>query len=180
MIAGDPMAQGAQPRAWWGCWETYIGRSASIPDCGAGNHAVMIVEFPQCWDGINLDSANHRSHMAYPQDGACPSTHPVPISAISFNVLYRIPPGGNAGWRLASDMYDPGLPGGYSAHGDWFDGWDPEVAQAWVTHCNNGPVDCRSHLLGDGREMYPGARCPCFPRDVDASQVSNTSSLATS
>ncbi|MEV4118547.1 DUF1996 domain-containing protein [Micromonospora sp. NPDC049645] len=23
------------------------------------------LDFPQCWDGVNLDSANHQSHMAY-------------------------------------------------------------------------------------------------------------------
>lgn len=24
--------------------------------------------FPSCWDGVNLDSDNHQSHMAYPVD----------------------------------------------------------------------------------------------------------------
>ena len=24
------------------------------------------VFFPSCWDGVNLDSADHKSHMAYP------------------------------------------------------------------------------------------------------------------
>ena len=24
------------------------------------------VTFPSCWDGLNLDSADHKSHMAYP------------------------------------------------------------------------------------------------------------------
>lgn len=39
--------------------------------------------FPTCWDGVNLDSPDHRSHVAYPESGTlesggrCPSTHPV-------------------------------------------------------------------------------------------------------
>jgi hypothetical protein len=92
--------------------------------------------------------------MAYPENGACPSSHPVAISSITYNIVYRVPSSGVAGWRLSSDMYDPSLPGGYSAHGDWFDGWDHTVVEAWVEHCNNAAVDCHSHLIGDGREMY--------------------------
>jgi hypothetical protein len=154
ILAGDPKATAAQPHAYWSCHEFYLPRSASIANCGVGNHAVMSVEFPQCWNGRDLDSTDHRSHMAYPENGACPSTHPVAIPAISFNVLYPIPSTGTAGWRLASDMYDPSLPGGLSAHGDWFDGWDPDVAEAFVKNCDNKAVDCHSHLLGDGREIY--------------------------
>lgn len=25
--------------------------------------------FPTCWDGVNLDSPDHMSHMAYPESG---------------------------------------------------------------------------------------------------------------
>jgi hypothetical protein len=154
IIAGDQMSQGAQANAWWGCLEYYVPRSPSIVDCGAGNHLMMTVLFPQCWDGVQLDSADHQSHMAYPSNGACPSTHPVPLPEITFNISYPRPASGIAGWHLSSDMYDQSLPGGYSAHADWFDGWDPAISATWVQHCNNAAVDCRSHLLGDGRELY--------------------------
>lgn len=154
MIAGDPKAQGAQLHGGWGCHEHYVPRAASIVDCGVGNHALMSVDFPQCWNGKDLDSSDHRSHMAYPENGACPSSHPVSIPAITFNILYKIPSSGVAGWHLASDMYERSLPGGYSVHGDWFEGWDPEVSDVWLKNCNNEAVDCHSHLLGDGREIY--------------------------
>ena len=155
MIAGDPKAQAAQERALWGCHETYIGWSGEIPTtCGAGNHIVMAVTFPQCWNGRDLDSTDHRSHMAYPVSGACPSTHPVALPEISFHILYTVPAGGNVNWRLSSDMYDPSKPGGYSAHGDWFNGWDPNASDAFVKNCTSQPKDCHSHLLGDGREIY--------------------------
>ena len=117
---------------------------------------IMMLDFPQCWDGVNLDSANHKSHLAYPTGGGCPASHPVAIPVITYNVYTEVPPGHDtADWRLSSDTIDdPELPGGYSAHGDWFDGWDAAVAQAFVTNCDNKAVDCKSHLVGDGREIY--------------------------
>ena len=153
MIAGSAKSSSAQRYAYWGCHESYIGKPGSIPNCGAGDSVTMIVEFPQCWDGKNLDSADHTSHMAYAQNG-CPATHPVPIPAITFNVLYAQPSGGTAGYRLASDMYNTSQPGGFSAHADWWNGWDPAVSKTFVERCINPALDCRSHLLGDGRAMY--------------------------
>lgn len=155
MIAGDAKSSAPQSRAYWGCAGNYIGHPGSIPNCNAGDAVQMSIEFPQCWDGKNLDSSDHKSHMSYPQNGACPATHPVPIPAITFNVLYPLPSNGDTSkWRLASDMYDASLPGGMSAHADWFDGWDPAVVKAFVEHCINPAVDCHSHLLGDGRRIF--------------------------
>jgi len=35
--------------------------------CGGGWR--VTVTFPSCWDGKNLDSPDHRSHVAYPASG---------------------------------------------------------------------------------------------------------------
>lgn len=152
MIAGSAKSSGPQRYAYWDCHDHYSGHPSSIPNCPAGDYVTMIIEFPQCWDGKNLDSPDHTSHMAYAQ-GGCPATHPIAIPAITFNVEYPQPSGGTAGYRLASDMYDSAQPGGYSAHGDWWNGWDPAIEQTFVEHCINPAVDCHSHLLGDGRQM---------------------------
>ncbi|HKP61111.1 MAG TPA: DUF1996 domain-containing protein [Polyangiales bacterium] len=154
MIAGDAKSKQKQSRAYWGCLDHYIGKPGSIPDCGTGETLMMSVEFPQCWDGVQLDSADHKSHMAYPGQGGCPATHPKPIPAITFQVHYRTPPEGVKGWRLASDMYEASLPGGFSAHGDWYEAWDPDVVKAFIEGCDNPALDCHSHLLGDGRAIY--------------------------
>jgi hypothetical protein len=155
MIAGDPSSSATQNDiAAWSCENDADSSSGSIPACDPGTRVVMHVEFPQCWNGLDTDSADHRSHMAYPESGHCPSSHPVPIPAITFNIPYRVPAEGTDGWRLVSDGYDASKPGGYSAHGDWFGAWDPEIAETWTRDCVNAGVDCHSHLLGDGREMY--------------------------
>ena len=51
--------------------------------CKDGLRAQIV--FPSCWDGSNLDSQDHKSHMSYPTGGApdngdCPSSHPVKAS----------------------------------------------------------------------------------------------------
>ncbi|WP_026731554.1 DUF1996 domain-containing protein [Fischerella sp. PCC 9605] len=159
MIAGNAKATGPQntEHVHWGCWNQYIGNLDSIPDskCQVGDFVKMGIDFPQCWDGKNLDSADHKSHVVYPVDNACPSTHPVAIPTITMNILYSVPPDGDtSGWRLSSDTYGTDQPGGYSMHADWFDGWDPEIKETWTDSCVKQGIDCHSNLLGDGREMF--------------------------
>jgi hypothetical protein len=153
MVAGDMHSTSPQRFAYWGCRDHYIGHVGSIPDCPVVDALAMIIEFPQCWDGKNRDSSDHHSHMAYPQGGACPATHPVPLPAITFNIYYNVSNAARAGMRLSSDMYNASLPGGYSIHGDWFDGWDRAIAQTFVEKCIQPGLDCHSHLLGDGRAI---------------------------
>ena len=56
--------------------------------------------------------------------------------------------------RLSSDMYSADLPGGYSAHADYFEAWDPGVRDAFTLTCVRQALDCHSHVVGDGREIY--------------------------
>jgi Domain of unknown function (DUF1996) len=137
---------------------------SQIPNCDVGAAVWQEIFFPQCWDGVNLDSPDHKSHMATPvpdPSGAppyglrCPATHPVAIPQISFNVVYVVPSkDAPLRWRLSSDNYDPKLPGGYSSHGDWFNGWMSDVSDSFAKNCIRARKDCHSHLLGDGRMIY--------------------------
>lgn len=60
--------------------------------CGGGWR--VSVHFPSCWDGKNLDSPDHKSHVAYPASGTfesggpCPSTHPVRIPQVMYEVMF--------------------------------------------------------------------------------------------
>jgi len=157
MIAGDPTNTSTK-----GPWRfVCVGNGADgkerreIPDCPVGSQLIQMVFFPQCWDGRNLDSKDHKSHMSYPVNRACPASHPVPIPEITFNILYDVrEPHATRGWRLASDAYSTDMAAGRSMHGDWFDGWNEDVKEAWLKGCNRAARDCHSHLLGDGREIY--------------------------
>jgi Domain of unknown function (DUF1996) len=154
MVAGNPKASGPQDHMGWKCWNAGGSGVPTIPRCGVGDFVTMTVDFPQCWNGHDIDSADHRAHMAYAVPGhGCPASHPVPLPVISFNVLYPVTRTSNIGaWRLSSDTYE-GKPAGYSVHGDWFDGWKQDIVESWIKGCVNRPVSCGSHMIGDGRVM---------------------------
>jgi hypothetical protein len=146
------------PVAYWTCNGT--GRTLGIPsDCSPGSELTMEVWFPQCWDGVNLDSPDHKSHMAYgtwgPIAGAngagCPPSHPVAIPEITYHVSFTVPPGGPDVLQLASDHYTGGA-GGYSLHADWWNGWDQGVVFTWTTNCARS-LDCQVDFLGNGTRL---------------------------
>ncbi|MBG0829151.1 DUF1996 domain-containing protein [Planomonospora sp. ID67723] len=84
MITGDAKAAtngGGNARAQWTC-SGFTNRvlTDKYPICPRGSLVVRILDFPSCWDGQNTDSANHRTHVLFPdENGACPAgTRPVP------------------------------------------------------------------------------------------------------
>jgi len=171
MISGDAKGSPSAPSsaATYSCvWDGGNGNSAwssSIPtECpvvtGRDSWLIMSVDFPQCWDGVNLDSPDHKSHMTIPVNvkanntGNCPATHPVALPQIAYQVLYQVKVADEPKyWRLASDNYDTTKPAGYSGHGDYFMAWKPEIVKIWTQKCDREQKDCHSHLLGDGRMM---------------------------
>ena len=159
MVAGEPMRTEPDTRpSWqrhvfWSCIHlpegSHTASTAEMQACAAGWDVVMTVQFPQCWDGVHLDSADHLSHMAYPDNG-CPATHPVPIPAITLNTYWYVA-SSTTGWKLSSDMYVG--PAGRSGHADWWNGWDPSIVAIWMRYCVNAGLDCGAYNLGDGRRL---------------------------
>jgi hypothetical protein len=146
-----------------------ITSAVSSGFCYEGSELLTSTVFPQCWDGVNLDSPDHRSHLSDTeqfQDATgfpkrCPASHPVDIPKTSTNTHYAIAKGDDVSrWRLASDMYNPVLPAGLSGHADYFYGWDPaphpelwgenaSIVEMWTKHCLNEQRDCHNYLIGD-------------------------------
>lgn len=50
--------------------------------------------FPTCWDGKNLDSPDHKSHVSFPASGTfesggpCPASHPVKLPQILLETMW--------------------------------------------------------------------------------------------
>ncbi|KAI0246151.1 hypothetical protein BJV78DRAFT_1158123 [Lactifluus subvellereus] len=68
----------------------------------------------------------HKSHMAYPDridNGLCPSSHPIHLVSIFYEVYYNVAPFNalNNGGRFVLANGDPT---GYGLHGDFLNGWD--------------------------------------------------------
>lgn len=175
MIAGSAMGMPGMAQdtsiVRWHCqsWQSSDATnprwSTSIPECVAPDRLRMDIFFPSCWNGTDLDSSDHKSHMAYPVNNAgpngsvCPASHPVPIVRVSFHYAYGIKPEvydpqsrSSRGWRFASDMYDvsTSTPGGMSLHGDWFNAWHPEAMQALLDNCIKQRLDCHDGNLANG------------------------------
>ncbi len=150
MIIAKPQLHGRNTR--YTCNNDYGTRVFDqIPNCSQGSTMQSLLVFPDCWDGVNLDSPDHQSHMAYATYyGECPTSHPVLIPQVSYNVHYDVTKAnGTADWRLSSDPIDGQA--GATIHGDWINGWQPELMKAFIDGCLNAKRDCHAHLLGDGR-----------------------------
>jgi len=155
-----------------------------IPDCPVGAALVAEIAFPQCvkvdeQGNPLLDSADHKSHLAYtvwPPNAApideigrpisadrgrwCPVTHPYPIPEVRFVVTYPkvTEPGQLRRYRYSSDMYylDAAgnvIPGGRSFHADY----RKQINQwAWdsIMERLRGGYDLHGHLIGNGWMTY--------------------------
>lgn len=154
MIAGDMMKTTQDNYKSGPAFFTCGGQKQGyIPaNCTSGTLEVEL-HFPQCWNGQTLTAPDHKSHMAYANNG-CPASHPVALPEISYVMHFPIPAGRNtSNWRLASDNYVGGR-GGNSMHGDWINGWDATLPPIWTSLIINRGLSGGSHMIGDGRAMY--------------------------
>ncbi|BFZ58725.1 hypothetical protein PYCC9005_005790 [Savitreella phatthalungensis] len=114
-----------------------IPETHGFPTQNCPNGVRQQIFFPSCWDGVNTDSADHKSHVAYPsqQDsGTCPSSHPYRLISLFYEIVWDT----NAFKDLMSQgnfVLANGDPTGYSSHGDFFNGWDHDVLQKAVDTC---------------------------------------------
>ncbi len=140
MLAGDRTAtvpQDAGITSWvCGIDNVYDPLAVrKVPTCPAGKQLHLWMIFPECWDGKNLDSANHKSHTAYSRAGVCPATHPVKIPHIV--MIVRYPSRGGAGITLSSGAST-------GAHADAFIAWTPTRLVTLVGDCVRRGVDCQN------------------------------------
>ncbi len=135
MIAGNAGATRDQPVSIvaWTCG-TGSERDVLPPTCGGGRDLRLVVTFPDCWDGVHLDSPNHHTHVAYSSKGSCPTGYPVPIPQLQFSVEYPVS-GPTDGMVLASG-------GLTSGHADFMNGWDQKKLTDEVDLCLHRKVVC--------------------------------------
>ncbi len=105
-----------------------------MPACRTTDYMAIGINFPNCWNGTDLDSPDHRSHMAYAVKGVCPSTHPVRVPRLAIWVLYRSVPKQSV-ITLASGGLE-------TAHADFFNAWDPKTLAALHHFCLDGNREC--------------------------------------
>ncbi|TFK85981.1 WSC-domain-containing protein [Polyporus arcularius HHB13444] len=124
----------------------YAERPNFFPqNCPNGMRAQIF--FPACWDGVNLDSPDHKSHMAYPiqnyNSGDCPDSHPVHLVSLFYEMIVSVDQ--YSYWGPGTWVFANGDTTGYGHHGDFQDGWDTALLQTAIDTCTNANgnvMDC--------------------------------------
>lgn len=144
MLAGTPSRTGPDgpSRYKWSCRGADASSTDDFAVCPAGHELELLLDFPDCWNGRDLDAPDHKSHMAYGAGGACPGTHPVPVPRLQFKLRY--PTSGGAGVRIAtgSGIHASHGGSGYSAHGDFLNAWLPGTLEERVDRCLRRALKC--------------------------------------
>lgn len=114
--------------------------------CAAGSKLLVRYQAPSCWDGVHLDTPDHKSHMSYPVDGHCTTAFPVAVPMLEFKIS----------WPVSGDMSQVHFSSGrgYSWHYDFFNSWEPAQLKALVKHCINGGLQCNPR----GFDEYKASR----------------------
>ncbi|MFD8225950.1 DUF1996 domain-containing protein [Streptomyces massasporeus] len=120
------------------------------PLCPQGSDVVRTFKFQSCWDGRNIDSANHRTHVAFADAaGNCPSGFR-PIPQLVQRIVYDIDApslqdGGRTTPLFAVDSFPEQLHKPVTDHGDFINIFDEDLMEEMV--------DC----INDGRKCGAGA-----------------------
>ncbi len=156
IVAGNTTSESftASHQLGWSCGSSGFAYNISnrIPSCG-NDMINAYIAFPSCWDGTNLDSADHRSHMAYVSDHqSCPASHPVRLPQIT--VLLYFAPADTSSWYLSSDRTGGFNSGpGATLHADWWGGWNNETMDLWTNGCIRASRNCSNGQTGTSRQL---------------------------
>ena len=135
MIAGDFAATEVQPVSVV-AWSCGVGaeRESLPPKCTTESTLRMLITFPDCWNGVDLDVAGHRNHLRYSSSGRCPASHPVPIPQLTLTIIYP----------YVADPSQLSLASGsiVTGHADFLNSWDQDKLILEVDSCLHREVVC--------------------------------------
>lgn len=181
MLAGDPNLRTKgdaieQKAITWQCidYANSHPEQQGIPNFKCPQGLRGQVNFPMCWNGKDLDSPDHKSHVAYAtglDGGDCPKGFQKMVK-IFYEAFYSVD-------KYDSEWVDGkhpfvlanGDPTGFGFHGDFLNGWDVQVLQDAVDQCadtnffNSG--ECPP-LKATFNDKPPAQRCTNKPQIVEA------------
>jgi hypothetical protein len=194
MLTGDPTARKSRNMKMQTCFRCY-----NAPNYGGDNAAPCAdakldtegfptttcpggirsnVLYPTCWDGVNLDSPDHKSHVAYPKNGAasfsgttigggdCPSTHPVKIPQLMLEIVWDTRNFNNkADWPADGSqpfVLSHGDATGFGQHGDYVFGWKDTSLQKAMDEAKG----CMGSLCTSLKTQEPTAGNACSVKPV--------------
>ncbi|MGW2731064.1 DUF1996 domain-containing protein [Streptomyces sp. NPDC001494] len=193
IITGDAKAfvnGPANANASWSC-TGFEDRQLKdkYPLCPSGSDVVRTFRFQSCWDGRNIDSANHRTHVAFATpDGACPAGFQA-IPQLVQRIVYDVKaPSLNDGGRtvplFAVDSFPEQLHKPVTDHGDFINVFDEGLMREMVDCINSGRTcgprggDDSGATAAPSQSQSPGDGATDAPGD-GASDVPGTGATAT-
>ncbi|MFF4504520.1 DUF1996 domain-containing protein [Streptomyces sp. NPDC001401] len=160
IITGDAKAfvnGPANANASWSC-TGFEDRQLKdkYPLCPQGSDVVRTFKFQSCWDGRNIDSANHRTHVAFADaSGNCANGFkaiPQLVQRIVYDVKApSLQDGGRTTPLFAVDSFPEQLHKPVTDHGDFINVFDEGLMKE-VVSCINGGRQC-----GAGTGEDPGS-----------------------
>ncbi|KAJ7584978.1 hypothetical protein C8J56DRAFT_788645 [Mycena floridula] len=184
MISGDPTLRTLDPSSFAQQAVTFLcldfsGKSSKYNElpvrisCPSGIRAQ--INFPSCWDGVNTDSMDHKSHVSFlstgPDNGTCSDpSFPVTLPRIFMEMYWNtevfegqrkdaMTPSQPfvqvllyfTGYTCLNDRrFSNGDPTGYGYHADFINGWDQGVLQRAIDGCNCNPYGDPSCCVAAG------------------------------
>ncbi|MET9900852.1 DUF1996 domain-containing protein [Streptomyces sp. NPDC006446] len=134
----------ANANAHWSCtgFENKVQLTAQYPICPRGSTVVRTFAFQSCWDGVNADSANHRTHVAFADaQGNCANGFKA-IPQLTMRLVYgfRAPTltNGQIKNAYAVDGFPEQLHKPSTDHDDFINVFDDKLMNKMVTCINNG------------------------------------------
>ncbi|MGC3000820.1 DUF1996 domain-containing protein [Streptomyces sp. G35A] len=116
------------------------------PICPEGSSVVRTSNFQSCWDGQNIDSANHRTHVDFVEaDGSCSNGFQA-IPQLQVRLVYDIPApridNGQLVDPFAVDSFPEQLHKPITDHNDFINFFDEDLMNEMVD-CINSGQDCQ-------------------------------------
>ncbi|MFE4969250.1 DUF1996 domain-containing protein [Streptomyces sp. NPDC056660] len=147
IITGDAKAfvnGPANANASWSC-TGFEDRQLKdkYPLCPSGSDVVRTFKFQSCWDGRNIDSANHRTHVAFAAaDGSCAAGFqaiPQLVQRIVYDVdAPSLQDGGRTVPLFSVDSFPEQLHKPVTDHGDFINVFDESLMRKMVDCINSG------------------------------------------
>ena len=117
LIAGNAKATTAQDLSVvsWYCGNNVQNGSATPPVCTDNQDLVGLIRFPECWNGKDIDSTDHKSHVTYAVNGVC-AAGTVALPQLQMHIHYP----------AQTDVSTLAMSSGsiFSLHADFMNGWN--------------------------------------------------------
>ncbi|MFD7712096.1 DUF1996 domain-containing protein [Streptomyces sp. NPDC059785] len=134
----------ANANAHWSCtgFENKVQLTEQYPICPEGSSVVRTFAFQSCWDGQNVDSANHRTHVAFADaNGNCANGFKA-IPQLTMRLVYDIPAptieNGEVVNAYAVDGFPEQLHKPSTDHDDFINVFDENLMNTMVSCINSG------------------------------------------